>query len=802
MRLWSGHVLRILAWATLLTGLFSVTPSIAQTSPEQCALDSLVLLSPEENGLSVRLSTEGDRFGTYIHWNDLPDEATTCATIRQQNLPIDIQLSGTYTDFIDRELEFFILQSGDVGSTEKNRLLLGWFNVYVSRSGAVEGEINLSNNGGVLYYDRATQIWSPINTGLPQYLPFTDIIALAQSRQESGHYILHLSSQGLPDPTGRTRGLWEKKSGQDWARIASDLFPDGMVLTKLAFSPDNDSAFAVGTKRNGLFLTSDGGASFQQFTNNLDPSTAPPENFDVTAITWNTGGTIYVSIRAFGLFVSRDNGATWNHLGNLLVRQDLQNPLSPLVFPVVNQILVDPTNSDNVYTTLRNYALYYYDNNTQNWSARTGDWIDPTDDNWRHNGIAVDVHAVDNQVILVGTSQKGIWRTADGGATWLRVADDIYDQNISVNRPVRNLFFDSSVANGVYCFVDKIGILYSTDLGQNWVVSAPELQPTNLTGREFHSSSTDDGDVIVASYAGGIYTPGTVVPISNTIVNTSLPGLELGLNISFGPGHIDSGLTYHVVCQDFQGYAVWRSDSSDPLDLQLIGLYDKTNPETCIEGFCGDPSFNILPNCFNEKRAACFDFNPSGGGIEFFDDSVSNGFTYYYAVTTFDYLNTASVEPTALAQPILFSPRYPSALTDSLRGLPNPDPSCVEPKDPDSPFWSCGNLIPFQVNTQAQSETGGFEIYVFPNPLRNDVGFSGQEGQRVRFTNLPPESRIQVFSEDGDLIADLGPELQIGGNIDWVTVNTNNEILASGIYIWRVQMPERGDFWGRLVIIR
>ena len=43
--------------------------------------------------------------------------------------------------------------------------------------------------------------------------------------------------------------------------------------------------------------------------------------------------------------------------------------------------------------------------------------------------------------------------------------------------------------------------------------------------------------------------------------------------------------------------------------MQAIGLFDKSNPETCYEGFCGDENFTIRPNCYGEKRAACFDFS-------------------------------------------------------------------------------------------------------------------------------------------------------------------------------------------------
>jgi hypothetical protein len=215
--------------------------------------------------------------------------------------------------------------------------------------------------------------------------------------------------------------------------------------------------------------------------------------------------------------------------------------------------------------------------------------------------------------------------------------------------------------------------------------------------------------------------------------------------------------------------------------MQMIGKYDKTNPETCIEGFCGDDDFSLLPNCFSERRAACFDFDTEGN-IVFYDDNVYNGFNYYYAVTTFDYGNTAGVAPASLNRPLNFSPRFAD--------------------DSDSPFVGGGNLRSFQVNLAAQPAADGPEIYAFPNPLRQSTGFPGDEGDRVVFTNLPPRSRVKIYTVAGDEVADLGPEQQINSNMYWFARNKQNEILASGIYIWKVEMEERGDFWGKLVIIR
>ena len=91
---------------------------------------------------------------------------------------------------------------------------------------------------------------------------------------------------------------------------------------------------------------------------------------------------------------------------------------------------------------------------------------------------------------------------------------------------------------------------------------------------------------------------------------------------------------------------------------------------------------------------------------------------------------------------------------------------------------------------------------VVPNPLRSGAGFPEGLGELVQFRNLPPESRVLVYTLDGDLVADLGPDLQEGHNMPWTTRNDNDDLLASGVYIWKVEMPEREDFYGKLVIIR
>lgn len=782
---------RIVVLALALSAMTAAT-ALAQTTPEQCAADSLVLLSPEENGLRVSLARTGARFGTYVQWAELPDEIATCATITgDDSLGFTVEISGAYRDDVDRVLEFFTFDDGTVGSQDVDRLLYRWSNVFVSRSGRVEGAFNLSNSGGVLRYDRAGG-WSQTNGGLPQYLPYTNVLALAEAPAQPGRLLMHLGATSTPG--GDPRGLWLTSPGGDWQRVATSEFPDGRLITALAFAPSNDDTFAVGTARFGFFVSRNGGQDLVRFDRlELDPDYPdPPTYMEVTALTWGASGNLYVAVRAFGFFVSTDVGNTFQRLPNLMVPSVVTDPGSTPVFPYVNRIVEDPADDQHLWVAIRNHALYESTDGGDSWSSLTTSWVTAEG---AQDGRCFARDPLDGQNYLVGTTGRGIWRTADGGATWAQVGADLVPDGVWTGRPVVDIVFDSQVAGDVWAVVDGIGFMQSTDGGATWAAALDE--PSILSARRLIATADGSGGMWLATYGGGIYTPGTPVEISRTInrgtTEVDYRDLELGLSLTFSAGTVESGATFRLTCQDFQGYAIWRSDSTDPFTMELIGLYDKTNPETCIEGFCGDENYNITPNCFSEKRAACFDFSKPDS-IQFFDDNVYNGFTYFYAVSLFDYGSTAGVEPTALARDMLFSPRYPSPTSLQL------DPDVLV--DGSTLYPGAGNLVSYQINVEAAGPLDGPEIYCFPNPLRRGAGFPGNEGEQVVFTNLPPRSRVRIFTVDGDEVADLGPDEQQDSNMFWWTRNDDNELLASGIYIWKVEMQQRGDYWGKLVIIR
>ncbi len=789
----NGGRVRTAGLLLALMALFAGAAGAQEPPPAGCELPLIV---PEASEVEVELQPNARGAGVLVTWPQPPDSLSTCYALTDTaGLGVPIEVTGDYADRFDRTFEFDFITPGRIGDAATDRVVCTWTNANNVRTGRIGGEINLSNTGGVWQRD-AGGTWSQINGGLPPYLPYTNIVDLARSGD--GTLLLALSSgaQFQNDP----RGLYRRTAGGAWQRAAAEPFGRDRRVRRLAMSPTQSSRFAVGTDAEGLFVTSDGGETFTQWTSSLDPGfESIPSRFEVTALLW-TETRLAVAVRNYGLFVSTDDGSSFTRLGSLTVPDGNGGQQ----VPYIRSLAEDPGNADRILVGLTGQGIYETQDAGQTWTPLDGDFIglpddDPDDDpapDSPKTVISLYVDPDDSDHLLMGTLAQGIWWTTDRGVTWNEADTPFISETEFTTKPqVTDMIPHDgrlvALAVGRSVAGDRVGLIDSDDGGQTWTLDAG--QPANRSGRRLISA---DGVLYRPTYGGGIYQPGTAVAITETILPSATDAefrqLEFGLSISFGEGEVEledadedgtlDSLPFNVVAQDYQGWIVWRSERGDPDNMAMIGRYDKNNPESCIEGFCGDDNFALLPNCFSERRAACFDFS-TPGQVSFYDGDVFNGFTYYYAVTTFDYGNISLVfDPRGLASPLVFPARYAD------------DPQAEGP----------GNRQSFQVNLEAEPAEDGEEIYVYPNPLRLEAGISGGEGEEVIWTNLPPESQVQVFTIAGDKVADL-PEPdqpQRGSNIYWVARNDDERLLASGIYIWRVIMPQRGDYWGKLVIIR
>ncbi|MCB1182123.1 hypothetical protein KDM41_01735 [bacterium] len=751
----------------------------AQTPPEVCAADSLYLISPAS--VDLRLETTGKQ-GLTISWPNLNLDQATCYSLSgNDTLDFDVSVDGGFGDRVDRVFKFTTADSGLVGAPNATSITIQWQNEGPATNGTIGGQINISNNGGIWRNDPLGG-WAQVNNGLPMTWLRTNTVALDRG---TGEFMVAAFTRGTT-LDGNPSGVYVY-NGTNWSQVGSDVLGTRRVVTKIAVAPGDNDSFAVGTATGGLFVTTDGGQTFTQWTSELDPAATPVTTYRVSALNWESS-RLLVAMPNWGVFLSDDGGASFTR-SVLEVPDNLDVPEVNRTYGmgVVNDFSVDPADPDRIAAALAFHGVYLTTNGGQDWTDLYGDLLVSDPENpgaWVYSAREVLVDDVNPQVLVMAVSQKGLFRTTDSGATWSLVATEpgLQPTNLAslgnfsmIRRP--------GAPGEMLVMEDKWGLLQSTDSGASWQLYAE--QPLLAASVALAPSRAADRTFTQASYGGGIYEGGTVLELKDTYstaTSTELRGLDLGLRISFaGGGEVNRNDTFRLVAQTFQGWAVWRSSSHDRRNMTLVGLFDRVNPEDCYEGYCGDNSLEIIPQCFAAKRAACFDLSDPDT-LRFFDDEVYNGFSYYYAVTAFDYGNTALSTPQSNTNEMFFSPRWAG---DEL-----------------SPFVGEGNSTRFDVNEPVTPDVWGEEVYAYPNPVRLGAGVPRGEGSLVVFTNLPEGSRVRVFTTAGDDVINLGPDNQTGGQIYWNTVNRDGAEISAGVYLYKVEMPARDDHWGRIVVIR
>jgi len=292
-----------------------------------------------------------------------------------------------------------------------------------------------------------------------------------------------------------------------------------------------------------------------------------------------------------------------------------------------------------------------------------------------------------------------------------------------------------------------------------------------------------------------MYTPGTMFDAVFTL-EAGNDTLDLGLQLSFSAGIIDINGTFTIGCEDFEGFHIWRGIEEDGSDLVVIGEVSK---EEAFKGFAPGGStidslyFSDWIPALRENGVVFFpqaipclgarlDLELEDNEFFWVDCNVFNGFTYYYAVTTFDRgYNIAS----------------------GTQGL-NKVESCLPEEGMP---WACrDDLSPLTINVRTQDNLS--RIYAVPNPYRTGgsrftvPAYRNYPDEKIRFVNVPDVCTLKIFTVAGDLIWEIEHNNPNSGNIEWDVRNSRAEDVASGIYVYRIEDPNGQQVYGRLVIIR
>jgi hypothetical protein len=334
---------------------------------------------------------------------------------------------------------------------------------------------------------------------------------------------------------------------------------------------------------------------------------------------------------------------------------------------------------------------------------------------------------------------------------------------------------------------------------QGGVVGSDAIDLTCEVRREEHIT----GRISLAAS----YVPGQWFPLALRNQKTNTP-VDLGLQIRFLAGRIDALGGFSLGMEDFEGFHIWRGIERDGSDLQVVGELSK---EEAFRGGAPGGSvvdsvyfFDIIPtlrsapswlspfgpiDCLGTRiNARLPDYDEAGDPVPdldpdqlfWFDCNAVNGFTYYYTVTTFDRDYTPS---------------------SSQQGLVKFDHCPVEQ---DTPYPCSSELRSISMQVDPQSDL--YKVYVVPNPVRTgssrlstDNYHSFPDGL-VRFVNVPANCTIKIFTVSGDLVW-IRDHNEGSGNVEWDTRNLEEQEVASGVYVYRIE-ADGDSVYGRIVVIR
>ncbi|MCP4546742.1 MAG: hypothetical protein GY835_09795 [bacterium] len=313
-----------------------------------------------------------------------------------------------------------------------------------------------------------------------------------------------------------------------------------------------------------------------------------------------------------------------------------------------------------------------------------------------------------------------------------------------------------------------------------------ELHALNPNSEEFEITEDDevqDGTIILfATYLRQSADQFDLIETNMDCIHE----IGRGLWISFTPGAMTIDYSVHIVVENFEGYNVWRRivGSSDTwVNIWSMGFNEEADKFYWwwIDGMYAEGE-GINQTAGTDDGYVIGSLTPVFGLTDemvFLDFDVHNGFTYEYAVTSFD------------------------------RGF--------RPSNGGNDHYIVNNLSKEEMNVGNQriilnlpaTDTVVKNIYAVPNPLR--TGKSSREnpnyhnfpGNVVQFVGMTDDTKLKVFNLAGDLLFEAENSDPLTSNITWDTRNQAGELVGSGVYIFRVEEEGTGEEeYGRLCIIR
>jgi photosystem II stability/assembly factor-like uncharacterized protein len=203
----------------------------------------------------------------------------------------------------------------------------------------------------------------------------------------------------------------------------------------IAVSQSNPDIIYAGTYEMGVHKSENGASSWKAINNGIS-------DLRIRALVLHPQDdqVVFAGTEGYGIFKTTDGGDSWKEVN------------SGLIDKVIRSLVIDPTNPDTLYAGTW-HGVYTTKNGARSWSADPDGLFD----------IDVRVLALDptdSHTIYAGTQPRGIFRSEDGGKTWVAGAQQLPEH-------IESMAIDPVNPRHVYVGT-KAGVFLSKDRGDHF----------------------------------------------------------------------------------------------------------------------------------------------------------------------------------------------------------------------------------------------------------------------------------------------------------------------------------------------
>ena len=360
--------------------------------------------------------------------------------------------------------------------------------------------------------------------------------ALIIHPRETGHFYAGLDAGNSPDS-----GLWESKDGGETWQQQMGL--RGARIESLAMWANDPQVIAAGTGK-GVFLTSNGGATWQRISRENDN-----EMQDITALAFDpTDSKIIYAGTPHLPWKTVDAGSTWRSIAQGLIDDS-----------DIFSIRVNPTKPELLFASACS-GIYRSENGGASWVKLQG--IPGT--HRRTHVISEDPVAPDT--IYAGTT-LGLFKSADTGKTWRHLTSE----------QVNWMVFDPAEPRTLYLASEYAGIQKSLDSGEafhpvNAGFANHSLTQITGAGPRVYASSAYEGRFggVFTSDDGGLHW--TLRSNEEALAGRSLNSLAVS------PGHVEQvfAASEEGVVKSADGGKTWTRLLAQPRPAVRPGVRAET----------------------------------------------------------------------------------------------------------------------------------------------------------------------------------------------------------------------------------